>query len=219
MKIHMISYSSESYYHGLQKGLCKEARKFGWDIIGYTKENIVNDPWYISNYTLLSYPRGAGYWAWKPYLIYKTMEVVPKDDIILYCDASVRFRYEPTEFIINEVTKSSIFTLATGFKNRDWCKRDCFVLMNCDSVKYWELHGLWAGVIGIKNNDYAKGFILDWMRYCNNYDIISDKPSEIKMNLPGFVDHRHDQAILTNLVEMYNIKPIFNNETFYDWGE
>jgi len=87
-----------------------------------------------------------------------------------------------------------------------WTKRDTFVLMGCDNEHYWNQTQLEAGLIGLKNNKFNNDLIEEWISFCGNEQIISNSPNESGLNnLDGFIDHRQDQSILTNLQIKYNI--------------
>lgn len=49
-------------------------------------------------------------------------------------------------------------------------------------------------------------FVEEWLRYCRDERILTDIPNESGYpNLTGFVDHRHDQSVLSLLAEKYHI--------------
>ena len=216
MKIHLVSYACGEYYKNIQRNLSAQGKNFGWINHAYTVDSIRHDPFYTANAELLANKRGAGYWCWKPYIIYKTLSNIPEGDIMIYCDASVVIRYDASDYVTVVVGDKRMMTLATGFTNKDWCKRDCFILMKCDEPRYWNLPQLWAGVIGMRNDQFSRDFTLEWLNYCIQPNIITDSPSILGDNLDGFTDHRHDQAILTNLAEKHGIMPEWNHVTFND---
>jgi hypothetical protein len=85
--------------------------------------------------------------------------------------------------------------------NAKWTKRDCFVYMDCDNERFWQhpqiqaTHSVW------KKTRATTDFVATWLRYCCDPRIITDAPNTSGLNnLPGFVEHRHDQSVLTNLV-------------------
>ena len=58
----------------------------------------------------------------------------------------------------------------------------------------------------IKKNQDNINFINQWLNYCKNENILTDKPNEHGNNLPEFKNHLYDQSVLTNLVLKNNIK-------------
>jgi hypothetical protein len=61
----------------------------------------------------------------------------------------------------------------------------------------------------MRKNDFVINFINEWLHYAKDYRIITDSANECGLpNYPEFVDHRHDQSILSLLGGKYKIKNI-----------
>jgi hypothetical protein len=60
-------------------------------------------------------------------------------------------------------------------------------------------HQLEAGLIGLRANGENAALVEEWMRWMQDDAIVTDSPSNYP-NHPDFMEHRHDQSILTNLV-------------------
>lgn len=163
--------------------------------------------------------RGFGYWSWKPALILAATEKY-KNSFIIYCDANVvpriKAKIQATDFINN----SYFITRYEYFTNRQFTHRDCFVEMKCDDVQYWYAHQIWAAVLGFKTEDKSVvEFIKTWDFWCRNATCVADQYKSPKTynkeNFPDFQDHRHDQSILSILVQKHRIptkqfEPFFN---------
>jgi hypothetical protein len=63
----------------------------------------------------------------------------------------------------------------------------------------------WTGAIIIKKTDFSLQVIKEWLESCCYYNNISDNPSDIK-NSPEFIEHRHDQSLLSIILHKYMIK-------------
>ena len=77
---------------------------------------------------------------------------------------------------------------------------DCFVLMECEDAAYFDSNQLEAGQLAFSHSEFSV-FLLDtWLSFCCNKNIVTDDPNICgRQNFPDFVDHRHDQSIITNL--------------------
>jgi hypothetical protein len=75
--------------------------------------------------------------------------------------------------------------------------------MDCDGVEYHNAQQVEAGIIGMKNTAKTRYILKEWLGWCTNAKVIDDSPS--KDNFPTFVDHRHDQSILTNLKVLHSL--------------
>jgi hypothetical protein len=92
-----------------------------------------------------------------------------------------------------------------------WTKRDCFVLMDCDSKEYWNSPQVQAGINIWKNTPRVRSFLEEWLEYCKDPRIITDQPNTCgEDNLTEYQDHRHDQSILTNLLIKKGIRAFGN---------
>jgi hypothetical protein len=172
-----------------------------------TDKELKETVFYFENKELLDQPRGAGYWLWKPYIILEVLNHLSENDILFYIDSGDTF-ISGTKNKIDELMKDRDIVISTSFfTQKDYTKRDCFHFMNCDEEKYWNAHQAEAGILVFKNNLKTKGFVYEWLNYCKDPRIISDAPNVSgKPNFESFIDHRHDQSILTNLCIKHNIQ-------------
>ena len=172
------------------------------EVISYTPSDM--DPEFVAeNKEILSSPRGAGYWLWKPYFILKTLKKLQPNDIVLYMDSGDQFIKESfdrlRESVLATMKNQNILLTKGGFPNRDWTKRDCFVLMGCDSDIYHNAIQVEAGIILATTSWFTITFISEWLSLCKNKELITDSPNAQGENFASFVDHRHDQSILSLL--------------------
>lgn len=172
-----------------------------------TDKELKQTVFYEENKMVLDQPRGAGYWLWKPYIILEVLNYLNEDDILFYLDSGDTF-LTGTKNKIEELMKDKDIVVSTSFfTQKDYTKRDCFHFMDCDEEKYWNAHQAEAGILVLKNNSNTKNFIYEWLNYCKDPRILTDMSNTCgKPNLEGFIDHRHDQSILTNLCIKHNIK-------------
>jgi hypothetical protein len=85
----------------------------------FNKLSLNTNPTFVNrNKNILERKRGAGYWLWKPYLIFQELYLALDGDIIVYSDALVNF-VANISYLIELTTKQDmiIFEL-TGFKVR-----------------------------------------------------------------------------------------------------
>ena len=79
--------------------------------------------------------------------------------------------------------------------------------MDCDKTNYWNADQVEAGIIAFKKTDENILFLQEWLEYAKNKYILTDHPNTSgKANFDSFIDHRHDQSILTNLCIKYDVK-------------
>lgn len=207
MKIHLVCFATPNFYKS-QRKLIKSALKFGVNYYYiYTFDTIQQTEFYNENKAILSFPKGAGYCLWKPYIILEILKKIPDEDVLIYIDSGIEV-IEPLEPLINLAEKQPIvlFQVHNHF-NRMWTKRDAFVLMDCDSDHFYNKEQVNGAIQIFKSGKQAISFVSDWLFFAKNINIISDLPNIMgSPNLLEFQENRYDQSILTNLAIKENIR-------------
>ena len=210
---------------------------------GISREWLETTEYYKENKSILDRDRLAGYAIWKPYIIREAMKYVEDGDIVVYMDCG-----DIPYVGINEEVKRYMSTHDQYFLSQNhtgvhqwFCKRDCFVLMGCDEPLYHKSLQLEDGFMAFKKTEYNLNLLDEFIKYCCDERCVTDIPNTCGLpNLDGFQDHRHDQAIITNLQLKYNLPRVeghtgvrhfikwntlihkdgeqFSNGS-YDWGE
>lgn len=194
------------------------------DVFLYTDECLPNEFEWLYKDFFQKHRRGHGYWAWKPLVIYDSMKKINDGDFILYHDVGrscynydIHYNLRP---LVKDVKENydGIGIAVGGFSHKKFCKRDAFYYMGCDEKACWDLSQLSATWSLWEKAELPKKFIMDWIKWSfYEKEIITDLPNKCGLaNLPEFDDHRHDQALLTNLMYLYNknnpkIKPLRPN--------
>lgn len=182
------------------------------DVFLYTDECLPEEFKWLYKDFFNKHKRGYGYWAWKPLVIYDSLKKINDGDMILYHDVG-RSCYPfyvngNIHQLANKIKKenSGIGIARGGWNHKELCKRDAFYYMGCDEKECWDLKQLSATWSFWEKSETSKKFITDWIKWSfHNKEIITDLPNKCGLpNLPEFKDHRHDQAILTNLLYLYN---------------
>lgn len=205
MKKCLVSYATPEF-EKKQNELVLSARKFGInETFSYTTEWLKTTDFYLNNKEILDQPRGAGYWVWKPYIILEAMKQLDFGDLLIYCDSGAEIVSDITPLIDLCTQQEGILLFNAINKNKLYTKKDCFVFMGCDSYKYWNHPQFMAGYQVYIKNERSIGFLNEYLKYIQISHLVDDTPSE-KPNDKKFVEHRHDQSILTNLAITHQIK-------------
>jgi len=182
-------------------------------IINYDRAHLITTDFYTKYKHILDQPRGAGYWLWKPFYVWHTLNQVQDGDTIIYIDADHYVTDRNIIGMINSAMDDRGLYITDmkyhGHKNRRWTKRDCFVFMGCDEEKYWDGFHVEAGKCAYRKNEFVMKFVEDWLGYACNENSITDLPNICgKPNFPEFQDHRHDQSVLALMTIKHNIKTV-----------
>ena len=206
--VYAISYADDLYQAPmklcLESALCNGADK----VIGYTPADL-DSAFVENNSEILNHKRGAGYWLWKPYIIKKTLDKIDYGDYVFYTDAGSVYARNVSSLIEKIILRDEdIVVFDHPYIERSWTKRDAFLLMDCDGKEYSETNQRMATFIVIRKSIKSATFIDEWLKCCMDIRMISDNDNVMgKDNYEGFIDHRHDQSVLSLLSKKRNIIP------------
>jgi len=188
---------------------------------------------------LIAGSRGYGYWCWKPEVILMALNKMEEGDRLLYTDVGCHFNIEGKKrlieyFNILDKEEKGIVCFQTKQPNKEnstliYDGRPLF-----DHHNYQYIKGDLLDYFGVRDNDnYVKEdmieatvilikkclpaykIIKEWQKIIGErFDLVDDRPS-VSLNLSGFIEHRHDQAIWSLLCLKYKIKTISSYEYFY----
>lgn len=217
--IQLITFASKEYTISAKK-LVESAWKFGCDCTG-----AIHDPQYLKdsgfydlNKEIFDQPRGAGYWLWKPYIIYRRLLEMQLGEILFYSDAGVELSAD-IHHVTDCMGDNDIFLFSNGWNHADWCKADIMARINNTisnvqhtmSGSYFSLSEnmlekkqVQASNMFFRVSEKSRRFVKEWLCYAQLPGLIDDSPSIIP-NAPTFQENRHDQAIIGSLAIRDNI--------------
>lgn len=163
---------------------------------------------------VLGQERGAGFYCWKPYVVWKAINEMQDGDILMWCDAGTEI-IQPIDLLINAMDEDILF-FSNGFRHVEWCKMDliklCFTLYGRDGANAGESNEavnnakqVQASQIIFKVNDITRHFVAHWLKIALTPHMVDNSPS-IEPNVPTFSEHRWDQSILCCLQIMYGFR-------------
>lgn len=210
----LIAYSDESMKYSLkQLGIQAKYIKNVDKVILYTKKDL---PKLILNSPLMQYKRGGGYWVWKPYLIWKTLQDFPDGTDICYVDAGCSLQGgDQWDIYFNKLKEKPVLLFQYAPYIQKWKKE-----MGCGSsaIECWSkkatldyfdtrygkgFHNfskIWGGLIFCKGKDNI--FIKEWLDITLQHPEIVMDPlgDELQNQHKAFCgEHRHDQSVITPL--------------------
>jgi hypothetical protein len=190
--------------------LRNQAQQTGWfDRI------IIESPETIQNFHALhedfikNNKRGYGYWIWKPYIILRQLNEMNDGDFLFYTDSGStivpHMKHKLDAYVqALEETDKPIMTFDNltyseiQFQKMKVLKR--FLLdQNQDFLHSQQIE---SGIFICRKNHFTMQFVQLWLDLVleANYNLVNDE-DEFEQ-LPEFIDHRHDQSILSILCKL-----------------
>lgn len=176
----------------------------------YDDRWMLGEPFYEQNRWLWDHPhkRGFGWYAWKPYVIWHALSTLEDGDVVLYTDADTVPIGDLGVLYERCVADGGIMLFAAeNHSHVRWCKRDCFVVMAQDEDRWRHVQAGVARFMLFRRGPWrTTQFLMEWIAYCVNPRANTFDPSVLAPEVEAFVEHRAEQAILTNLAHKYGLK-------------
>ena len=133
----------------------------------------------------------------------KTLQTIEENSYLFYSDTKYHF-VESFEDLVQFDQDADIVIWKNkpneySYRMKTYCKDN--VLQNYPEMK--DKFMCWAGAMILKNTSKTRMIIKEWLEMCCNVEYITDSPC--LTNGPDFVDHRHDQALLSIVLHTHNI--------------
>jgi hypothetical protein len=206
----LITFSGANYDATTQR-IVDHGRLLGADEVRvYDDRWLMMQDFYRQNKWLWNHPhkRGFGWYAWKPYIIWHALQTLKDGDVVLYVDADTA----PVSYfgMLYERCAADGGVMLFASENHqqvEWCKRDCSIVMGQDDLWYRNVQAGVARFMLFQRGPWkATQFLMEWLAYCVNPLANTFDPSQVGEECPEFIEHRAEQAIMTNLAHKYGLK-------------
>jgi hypothetical protein len=150
--------------------------------------------------------KGGGFWFHKSVLLRHHLDAYQDGDIFVYTDSDLMDFFQLGTF------HASVETMAT--RGDDLClnvggnaiegkyaKGDLLAAFNASKFMRMSPQSL-GGTIVIRTSPTMKRFMDAWVECMADWHMVSDEPSVLP-NEPAYIDHRHDQAVMSLLVKRF----------------
>lgn len=153
--------------------------------------------------------RRKGCYLWKPYFIHKALSKIAYGDFLIYLDAAGSYYRSRVSEVTSFMERNNLDIVGSRngrYTEKDWTKRDTFIMLGCDEEKYIFQKQCYAGFLTLRKTERSVKFIDTWLEHCQNYHMITDCPNISGLdNYEGFAEHRFDQSILSLLMTKENV--------------
>jgi hypothetical protein len=226
MKIHLVTFADGSPpWRASAVRLAAQANETGWfsSTTALHLEHLppLSETWFSAHHDFIRRnARGLGYWIWKPFLILEILRRIPKGDCLLYADAGYeisaagRLKFESHLDLAREY---NLLAFDIQHPVSKWTKSDTlhyFGVQNRPEIL--SSRQIQSGLIFCRNTASNILLMSHWAECCvaRNYTLVDDSPS-VSSSTPDFIEHRHDQAILTLLLLLLRTGYVTPDESYH----
>lgn len=158
--------------------------------------------------TILGQQKGAGYWLWKPYFILQALKQLADGDLLMYSDSASHFIHSAAPLLdLPKRFRQDIIPFELELLEGQWTKRDTFIYMDVDQLRFENSRQFLASFIVIRKSRFSVQFAEQYLHYCTNPNILTDLNNICGLpNYPNFIGHRHDQSVFSLLCKKYGLQ-------------
>lgn len=229
MSLYFITFGGGTqHYKNAVKRICKQASRFNMftEIFGFTDDDLKSDLdfWNKHGDFINSNPQGYGFWIWKIYLLRKLMkdDKYKEGDIFFYvdagCEMNLRGKLRFKEYIKMVEDNDTLAMRLETFSEKKYTKADLLEYLNVseEDMNSDQVEGGILFIKKTKTNMDALDEIYN-IQTLNNYHYI-DNTESIFPNYSEFIEHRHDQSVISLIFKKYKRFTIPDETYFHpDW--
>jgi len=162
-------------------------------------------PDWINSYAR-KYPRGYGYWTWKPYLVHDLLSDLSDGDILLYVDGRCGMPDESKQIMwFNKFIESphiDICAWQMNYIEQHWCSMDLISALGAkDNTAILESGQFAAGIFALRVSNKTRKLLRQWLGMVQHFsNLCRDEPS-IEPNHSSFKENRHDQSVFSIILK------------------
>ncbi len=155
--------------------------------------------------------RGGGYWIWKPYIIYKMLNSLNENDILLYADGGCRLqksglsRLLEYKSMISPESGKSVLAMRVYEPEKKWTYEEIFDYLQVPKDSAIRETNQIAATCGVfRKCKESLSLIKRWLDTARHRpDLFTDVYNESNKKINTyFMENRHDQSIFSVLVKL-----------------
>jgi hypothetical protein len=212
--VSFITYGDDNFKMARER-ITREARAtgvFNGTIKAYSPDDLSNE-FKSSVKDVLQRQRGGGYWIWKPYIIYTSLDSMAENDILFYVDAGCVFTGNGIERLREYISylepstgKSILAMRLNGLPENVWTSDAVFneFKINSSDSSYTS-NQILATISVYRKCPESMAVVTKWLNIAmTNPGLFTDDNNEqTKAARNEFKDSRHDQSIFSLILKSY----------------
>jgi hypothetical protein len=153
-------------------------------------------------------PRGFGYWIWKPALLLRELELLQDEEGLAWIDCGCTLNLNGAEarntwlrYESEARSEHFKFFRLVNHRHGAWTKSDAMDALD-PSREYFERSLYAATAFFLSNDATSRDFLREWLYYATiDGGQLVDDSSSCHEEAPNFIEHRHDQSIMSLILE------------------
>lgn len=224
--MHFITFGNDEFKNQTAR-LAREASATGWfDSVTVESPETTADFHEEHREFISNNKRGHGYWVWKPYIIKSLLSKVRNGDFVFYTDAGATIVPHRHERLIDYVkilerSEKPVLAFSAEYKELHFQKMSALKRFRINDVSlfkddvFLDSNQVESGILICRKSGFAEYFIARWLELAleEGCNLIRDHKDE-EDRLEGFIEHRHDQSLLSILCKIYDTHIMCCNEAY-----
>ena len=142
--------------------------------------------------------KGFLWYTWKPWVLLRTIIDLKENEVFVYLDAGTEVPREGKnnfKILIELARNNGTFFFRNPQIIRDYTRPEVLGFFSSDTIDF-DINQIAAGVLFIRNDFQTRELLREWCRLSmfNNGYLFDDE---------GYVNHRHDQSVLSIIIQKY----------------
>ena len=227
-KIHFITYANDKFKDA-KKRIVNEANSFGEfsSVKGFGPEDLPAEFKTKFN-NVLSQPRGAGFWAWRPHILKETLNKMNTGEFLVYLDAGCKLNplgKKRFHEYIDQLDESEYgflsFAMSGGTgpgslePERNYSVKEVFKYFSVDMESDFAKSGQYlGGVLILQKNEHAIKTVELFLKALEDDPLIFSDHYNTKQQESYFRDNRHDQSVSSLIRKIHGSVVIDGDESW-----
>jgi hypothetical protein len=219
-RVHLVTFATSQFRHR-QAILSLSARLNGvcGEVSEWTVSRLQSEGFEKSVPGIGLHERGAGFYAWKPFVISQTLKMAEDGEVVLYCDVGRVYPFklldQPLDPFLDwmrgrgQDVMPGIEIPWDGPMIR-WTKRDALMALGMDTPEVHFSTPIQASFSIWRVSQSSRAFASEWLGLCGQRQLVSDDPCLApEGEYHEFQENRWDQALLSLLCMKRGVRGIF----------
>lgn len=201
---HTQSSNAQRDYTAEVKRLFESAKPYGFSGFWEYNNEWLKQSSYYQSYARKVLDEPSFGWAFKPIVIFDSLLMMDEGDCLLWVDSNDILISDPQP-LFDIAMKQGFYIhdhYPTAYLNKAWTNKDMFVATGCDTVEYHNKEQVQVNIMAFCKRERVVDIVEEWVMNAIDYNtMISNRMA----NEDGFVEHRHEQSLMTILSQKYKI--------------